>query len=164
MVIILQYVVVSDQHKAHLCAWVLSCVQLFGTPWTKAHWAALSMGFPRQEYWSGLPFPSTGDLPDLGIELGTPVLAGGFFTLYHLSWHRGIECMTGWQRIQVRNRAEIPVSRWATQTLALLQCSQAWPCRLGGKSSCVFGAWTGWAPRVTDAAPTMFVFHVNIVS
>ena len=38
------------------------------------------MGFPRQEYWSGLPFPSLGDLPDPGIEPTSPALAGGFFT------------------------------------------------------------------------------------
>ena len=41
-------------------------VQLFATPWTVAHYALLSMGFPRQEYWSGLPFLSTGDLPHPG--------------------------------------------------------------------------------------------------
>ena len=45
-----------------------SCVQLFATLWTVAHQAPLSMGFPRQEYWSGLPFPSPGDLPNSGIE------------------------------------------------------------------------------------------------
>ena len=50
------------------------------TPWTIAHRAPLSMGFPRQEYWSGLPFPSQGDLPDPGMEPGSPALAGGFFT------------------------------------------------------------------------------------
>ena len=44
------------------------------TPWTVAHQAPLSMGFPRQEYWSGLPFPSPGDLPDPGIEPGSPAL------------------------------------------------------------------------------------------
>ena len=42
--------------------------------------APLSVGFPRQEYWSGLPFPSSGDLPDPGIEPQSPALAGGFFT------------------------------------------------------------------------------------
>ena len=52
----------------------------FLTPRTVAHQATLSMGFPRQEYWSGLPFPSPGGLPDLGIELASPALAGGFFT------------------------------------------------------------------------------------
>ena len=39
-----------------------------------------SMGFPRQEYWNGLPFPSPGDLPNRGIEPASPALAGGFFT------------------------------------------------------------------------------------
>ena len=61
----------------------LSCVRLFATPWTVAHQALLSMGFPRQEYWSGLPFPPPGTLPDPVIEpksLASPALAGGFFT------------------------------------------------------------------------------------
>ena len=52
----------------------LSCVQLFATPWTVAHQAPPSMGFSRQEYWSGLPFPSPGDLPDPGIEPVSPAL------------------------------------------------------------------------------------------
>ena len=52
----------------------LSRVQLFATPWTVAHQAPPSMGFSRQEYWRGLPFPSPGDLPDLGIEPGSPAL------------------------------------------------------------------------------------------
>ena len=51
-----------------------SRVQLFVTPWTVAHQAPLSMGFSRQEYWSGLPFPSPGDLPDPGIEPRSPAL------------------------------------------------------------------------------------------
>ena len=51
----------------------------FATPWTVAHQAHLSMGFPRQEYWSGLPFPSPGDLPDPQIEPESPTLAGGSF-------------------------------------------------------------------------------------
>ena len=53
------------------------------TSWILARQAPLSMGFSRHEYWSGLPFPSPGDLPDPGIELqplGFPELAGGFFT------------------------------------------------------------------------------------
>jgi len=52
----------------------------FVTPWTVAHQAPLSMGFPRQEHWSGLPFPSSTDLPNPRIELVSLVLAGGFFT------------------------------------------------------------------------------------
>ena len=60
-----------------------SCVRLFVTPWTVVRQASLSMGFSRQEHWSGLPFPSAEDLPDPGIEptsLMCPALAGGFFT------------------------------------------------------------------------------------
>ena len=62
----------------HPC--VLSYVQLFATLSTAAHQAPLSMGFSRQEYWSGLPFPSPGDLPDPGIKLMSLALAGRFFT------------------------------------------------------------------------------------
>ena len=50
-----------------------SCPTL-ATPWTVARQAPLSLGFPRQEYWSGLPLPSPGDLPHPGIELGPPAL------------------------------------------------------------------------------------------
>ena len=56
---------------------------LFVTPWTVARQAPLSMEFSRQEYWSGLPCPRPGDLPNPGIEpmsLLSPALAGGFFT------------------------------------------------------------------------------------
>ena len=52
----------------------LSRVRLFATPWTVAYQAPPSMGFSRQECWSGVPFPSPGDLPDPGIEPGSPVL------------------------------------------------------------------------------------------
>ena len=52
----------------------LSCVQLFGTPWTVARQAPLSMGFSRQAYWSGLPFPSPEDLPNPEIESRSPAL------------------------------------------------------------------------------------------
>ena len=52
----------------------------FAIPWTVACQAPLSMEFPRQEYWSGLPFPSPGDLPNPGIKPVSPALAGKFFT------------------------------------------------------------------------------------
>ena len=51
---------------------MLSCVQLLATPWTVTHQVPLSMEFSRQEYWSGYPFPSPGDLPNPGIEPGLP--------------------------------------------------------------------------------------------
>ena len=62
---------------------VISRVQVFAAPWPVARQAPLSMGFSRQEYWSGLPFPPLGDLPDPGIEplsLASPALAGRLFT------------------------------------------------------------------------------------
>ena len=61
----------------------LSHVQLFATLWAVAHQASLSMGFSRQEYWSGLPYSPPGDLPDPGIDsasLKSPALAVRFFT------------------------------------------------------------------------------------
>ena len=57
---------------------VVSCC--FMTSWTIAHQAPLLVGFLRQEYWSGLPFPSPGDLPYPGMEPVSPALASGFFT------------------------------------------------------------------------------------
>ena len=59
----------------HAHVHTLSCVQLFAIPWTVACQTPLSKRFPRQEYWSGLPFPSPGDLPDPGIEPTFPALA-----------------------------------------------------------------------------------------
>ena len=63
-----------------VCARTLSCVGLFATSWTITHQAPLSMEFSRQEYRSGLPFPSPGDLHDPGIKPVSPALAGRFFT------------------------------------------------------------------------------------
>ena len=57
-----------------------SCAQLFATPRTVGHWAPLSMELSGQEYWSGLPFPTPGDLPGPRIKPASPALAGRFFT------------------------------------------------------------------------------------
>ena len=63
-----------------LYMYVLSHVLLFATSWTVAHQAPFSMGFPRKEYWSGLPFPPPGDHPNPGIKLASLALAGIFIT------------------------------------------------------------------------------------
>ena len=63
-----------------VCVCVFSCVRLFAIPWIVALQAPLSMGFPRQEYWSRLPFLPPGDLPHPGIEPKSPALAGVFIT------------------------------------------------------------------------------------
>ena len=60
--------------------YLLSCVLLIASPWTAAHHAPLSMGFPRHEYWSGLPCPPPGDLPNPWIKPTSPALVGRFFT------------------------------------------------------------------------------------
>ena len=69
ILVIIQFVIVQS----------LSLVRLFETPWAVARQAPLSIRFPRQNYWSGLLFPSPGDLPDPGNESAFPALADGFF-------------------------------------------------------------------------------------
>ena len=66
--ILKEYVLSCSVMSDSLCLWTVACQ------------APLSVGFSRQESWSGVPFPSPGDLPDPGIELTSPALAGGFFT------------------------------------------------------------------------------------
>ena len=66
-----------------MCAQSLTRICLFAIPWTVAHQSPLPMGFSGSKFWSGLPFPSPGDLPAPGIEdasLASPALSSGFFT------------------------------------------------------------------------------------
>ena len=77
-------------HPSHF-----SCAWFFVTLWTAAHQAVLSMGFSRQEYWSGLPCPPPGDLPHPRTEPESPALAGRFFTTSatweaYISWCQGL--------------------------------------------------------------------------
>ena len=67
MVLLILKVKVEKSEVAQSC-------QLFATPWIVVYQAPLSMGFSSQEYWGGLPFPSPGDLPNPGIEPGSPTL------------------------------------------------------------------------------------------
>ena len=69
--------------KFCVCLCILNCVQLFADPWIVVQKALLSLEFSKQEYWSGLPFPALGDLPDPGMKpasLASPTLAGTFYT------------------------------------------------------------------------------------
>ena len=76
----------TEHACVHVCMYVchevklLSRVRLFATPWTVAYQASLSMGFSRQENWSGLLFPSSGDLPNPGIEPRSPTLEADALT------------------------------------------------------------------------------------
>ena len=84
---------------------LLSDDQLFATPWTVACQAPLSMEFSRQEYWSGLPFPSPGDLPDPGIEPGSPTLqADLLWNLLYLNLCKGLPWWLRWERICLQCR------------------------------------------------------------
>ena len=78
----ISYAILQVYGKLHVYS-VTNLHPTFCNPWTVVHQAPLSMGFPGQEYRSGLPFPPPGDLPDPGIKLespASPALAGGFFT------------------------------------------------------------------------------------
>jgi len=76
-------------------AWLLGHVRLFATPCTVARQAPLSVGFPRQKYWSWSPCPPPGDLPDPRIKPTSPALAGRFFTI-SAPWegHSPVMCKT----------------------------------------------------------------------
>ena len=80
----------SLSHFIYTCVCVCVCVYsggglvakscpILATPWTVAHQAPLTLGFPKREYWSGLPFPPPGDRPNPGIESGSPALQVDFF-------------------------------------------------------------------------------------
>ena len=92
MLLVFPNIALSEQWKHrewshsvyHLGVCVLNCIQLSEAPWTAAHQAPLSTGFPRLEYWSGLPYPSPEELPKPGIEPESSTLARGF--LYHSQW------------------------------------------------------------------------------
>ena len=70
----------QSQMQPWACSVAQSCPTLCAAPWTVAHQAPLSIGFSRKEYWSGLPGPPPGDLPNLWMEPASPELAGGFST------------------------------------------------------------------------------------
>ena len=71
---------IKSESSTYLLLSYFSCVRFFATLWTVACQVPLSLGFSRQEYWSGLPFPSPGDLPNPGIEPGSPTLQADALT------------------------------------------------------------------------------------
>ena len=104
---------------------VLSCVQLFATLWTVAHQALLSMGFFRQEYWSGLPYPPPGDLPNQGIESASPMSpvlqtdsspAEPLRKPHRLQSQEQIQASAEWMRQLSVAMAALKESRWGHRT------------------------------------------------
>ena len=90
------------------------------TPWTIAHQTPLSTGFSRQEYWSGLSFPFPGKLPDSGVKLGSPAVAGGFF--YCWATRVTLLCMTVVYFKWCGKLLNTSFSRWASYP----QLSKTW--------------------------------------
>ena len=89
----------AQQSESALCtiythSQSLSHVWLFGMLWTVVWQVLLSMGFPRQEYWSGLPFPPPGDLPDTGIELSSPMSPALQVDFFYLPSHQAALCVS----------------------------------------------------------------------
>ena len=83
---------VSKLHIVFMCACTRAQSCLIVTPWPAACQAPLSMGYTRQKYWSRLPFPTPGDLPDPGIESASPALAVGLFFAEPATWEaRAVE-------------------------------------------------------------------------
>ena len=87
----------SQKPNKDLCS-KYACNQLFATPWAIAHQVPLFMGFPRQEYWSGLPFPSPGHLPNPGIEPTSPLSSA----LADTFLHHCATCKAPWEAVSVK--------------------------------------------------------------
>ena len=112
---------------ACMCSVASDCLRPHGL-WTVVHWASLSVEFSRPEYWSRLPFPTLGELPDPGINpasLVSPALAGGFLTLSHQGMSVIIK---SWGVVLIRKEQykivtykEVP-SLWSCSLTALFAC------------------------------------------
>ena len=141
----------------------ISRIRLFATPWTVAHQAPPSMGFSRQGYWTGLPFPSPGDLPDPGIEPGSPTLQADALPSEppgkpcdgeadgKAHWYlRGPPFLGEKARLrEVRSLAQgHPAGNGKCHTLGRPEggtCeATTWPCRVGIQASCC-----GYEPACT---------------
>ena len=129
-----------------------SCVRLFVTLWTIAGQAPLSMEFSRQEYWSGLPFPSPGDLSDPGIEpvsFTSPALAGSFFTT-----------STTWAGSSVHGILQARILEWVVISFAR---GPSQP-RDQTHVSCIGRqVLHHWATRETPSPPLGSIFQVAVV-
>ena len=101
----------------------LSRVRLFMTPWTVAYQTPLSMGFSRQEYWSWLPFPSPGDLPDPGIEPGSPALQANTLPSEHCPTNSN---QLQFSSVQSLSHVRLFVTTWIAARQASLSITISW--------------------------------------
>ena len=140
---------------------MLSCVQLFATLWTVAHQAPPSMGFSRQEYWSGLPFPSPGDLPNPGIEPRCPTLLADTLT----SEPPGKPSCSKWGLLSSCDARAAHCggfSCWEAQVLgiraSLVVAWRAWELRLsncGTPAQLLLGMWNPAGPQIEPMFPVL---------
>ena len=100
--------------------WSVSHVQLFATAWTVARQTPLFMEFSRQEYWSGYPFPSLGDLPNPGVKPGSPAFAGGFFTI----WAGNSKAQ--WSLVNSSNIILLPCTKPTSLPILILSLGADW--------------------------------------
>ena len=128
----------------------LSRVRLFATPWTAAYQAPPSMGFSRQEYWSGVPFPSPGDLPYPGIELGSPAFQADTLTSEPPGKYMDIvifirPVVKGIRWTERRTRFWVgEVRRFNKQNHVCLKCDQGDPSQSAVGVSVTYGATPDW--------------------
>ena len=115
-------------HSASLVIAVLCCAHSLGrvwhimTPWTVAHQAPLSMGFPKQECWSGLPFPTPGDIPDLQPKSPrSPAVAVGFFT----TMPPGNQLVIQFSSVQLLSRVLLFATPWIVARQASLSITNS---------------------------------------
>ena len=124
----LQLHLLEKQSTGSVCASMLSCfsqVQLFATLWTIVHQALLPMGFSRQEYWSGLPCPPPGDLPNPGIEPESPV-SPAFQAVSLLLSHQGNPTGTiQFISVQLLSCVQLFVTPWTTACQASLSITNS---------------------------------------
>ena len=117
------YCASSSCGDLYLCVQLLSLVQMFATPWTIVHHASLSMELSRQQYWSGFPYSSPGDLPGSGIKLMSPALASGFFStepLGETSWGNQFSS------VQLLSRVWLFATPWTAAHQASLSIIISW--------------------------------------
>ena len=108
----------------HVCAQLLRCVRLCATPWTLARQAPLSIGFLRQEYWSGLPCPPPGDLPNPGIKPKSPALQAGSLPLSHQGSPLKSSSYINWHKLSSRYQETVrekQMASWQGQIAAIGQ-------------------------------------------
>ena len=127
---------------------MLSHFWVFETPWTVAYQAPPSMGFSRQEYWSGLPFPSPGDLPNPGIEPGFPRIGGRRFNLWATRETASTNQGSKWKE---RSEFTIALSKWISPAQGKAPSS----------GSQQLGSRRGQCTRVPVGAPSTTCIHAG---